>query len=63
MLERGEEGVLDRLFGAIEIAEDAGQNGDRPPRLASEQAVDVDVLRAGQDAEACAPPVWAMIAS
>jgi hypothetical protein len=50
-LERAHERILDRLLGAIEIAEDARKDGDRLSGLASEQAVDEDVLRpAGQDA-------------
>jgi hypothetical protein len=47
-LERGDEGVLDRLLGTIEIAKDAGEDGDRLSRLAPEQTVDEDVLRPGQ---------------
>jgi hypothetical protein len=54
VLERGEEGVLDRLLGAIEIAEDAGEDGDRLSGLAPEQAVDENVLGLGQ-AVASAP--------
>ncbi len=54
-LERGQEGVLDRLLGAIEIAEDAGQDGDRLSRLAPEQVVDEDVLRAAQERAASVP--------
>jgi hypothetical protein len=54
-LDGGEERVLDGLLGAVEIAEDAGQNGDRPSRLASEQAVDNNGLRAGAQAEASDP--------
>jgi hypothetical protein len=51
-LERHEERVLYRLLSAIEVAEDAGENRDRLPRLAPEQAVQVGVPRAGQDAVA-----------
>jgi hypothetical protein len=57
-LERDEERVLDGLLGAVEVAEDVGENGDRPARLAPEQAVDEDVLRAGAQAEASAPAAW-----
>ena len=39
-LERDDERLLDRLLGQIEVAEDADQRRDRPPRLAPEQAVD-----------------------
>jgi hypothetical protein len=39
-LDRGREGLLDGVFGEIEVAEDPDQRGDRPPRLAPEQAVD-----------------------
>jgi hypothetical protein len=39
-LERGREGLLDGVLGEIEVAEDPDQRGDRPPRLAPEQAVD-----------------------
>ena len=38
--ERNHEGVLNRLLGEVEVAEDADQARDRPPRLASEQAVE-----------------------
>jgi hypothetical protein len=55
-LERDQERVLDRLLGAIEIAEDAGEDGDRLSRLAPEQAIDEDVLRPRQDA--VAPPAF-----
>ena len=34
------ERVLHRLLGAVEVAEDAREDGDRLPRLAPEQAVD-----------------------
>jgi hypothetical protein len=56
-LERGEEGVLNRLLGAVEIAEDAGEDGDRLSRLAPEQTIDENVLRTGarQDAAASEP--------
>jgi hypothetical protein len=62
-LERGEEGVLDGLLGAIEVAEDAGEDGDRLSRLTPEQAVDEDVPGAGQEAVASATPPWACSAS
>ena len=39
-LERDDEGFLNRLLGEVEVAEDADQRRDRPPRLAPEQAVD-----------------------
>jgi hypothetical protein len=39
-LERDDEGVLDGLLGAVEVAERARQDSDRLPRLAPEQAVD-----------------------
>ena len=42
-LERDREGVLNRVLGEVEVAEDADQGGDRPPRLAPEQAVDVEL--------------------
>jgi hypothetical protein len=51
-LERDEERVLHRLLGAIEVAEDAGEDGDRLSRLAPEQAIEDGVLRSGQDAAA-----------
>jgi hypothetical protein len=38
--ERDDERVLDRLLGAVEVAERACQDGDRLPGLAPEQAVD-----------------------
>jgi hypothetical protein len=57
-LQRGQERVLDRLLGAVQITEDAGEDGDRPSRLAPEQAVDEDVLRACQDAALSAPAPW-----
>ena len=55
VIERHEERVLHRLLGAVEVAEDVGENGDRPSRLAPEQAVDEDVLRPRQDAALSAP--------
>jgi hypothetical protein len=51
-LERDQERVLDRLLGAVEIAEDAGEDGDRLSRLAPEQTVDENALRSRQDAAA-----------
>ena len=48
-LERDRERVLDRILGGVEVAEDADQRGDRPPRLAPEQAVDAGEL-VGYDA-------------
>jgi hypothetical protein len=39
-LERDDERVLDRLLGAVEVAERARQGRDRLPGLAPEQAVD-----------------------
>ena len=39
-LERDRERVLDRLLGAVEVAQRAGEHGDRLPRLAPEQAVE-----------------------
>jgi hypothetical protein len=38
-LQRHHEGLLDGLLGEVEVAEDADECGDRPPRLAPEQAV------------------------
>jgi hypothetical protein len=55
VLERGQEGVLHRLLGTVEITEDAGEDRDRLSRLEPEQAVDEDVLRSGRQAEASAP--------
>jgi hypothetical protein len=52
-LQRDQERVLDRLLGAIEVAEDAREQRDRLPRLAPEQAVDEDV--AGAAGQACIP--------
>jgi hypothetical protein len=52
VLERGDERVLDRLLGTVEVAEDACEHGDRLPRLAAEQTVDEDRLGAGFQAEA-----------
>ena len=40
-LERDHEGILHRLLGEVEVAENADERGDRPSRLAPEQAVDV----------------------
>ena len=40
MLERDDEGLLDRLLGGVDVAEDADQARDRPSRLVPEQAVD-----------------------
>ncbi len=43
-LQSPHERVLNRLLGKVEVAEDADQSRDRPPRLTPEQAA--DVLRA-----------------
>jgi hypothetical protein len=51
-LERDDERILDGLLGAVEVAEDAGEDRDRLPRLAPEQAVEIDAL--AQDAVASA---------
>ena len=51
-LERDQERVLHRLLGPVEVAEDAGEDGDRLSRLAPEQAVEIDAL--AQDAVASA---------
>ena len=40
-LERHHEGVLHGLLGEVEVAENPDEGGDRPPRLAPEQAVDL----------------------
>jgi hypothetical protein len=53
-LQRDQERVLHRLLGAVEVAEDAGEDRDRLSRLAPEQAIEDGVLRAGQDAVASA---------
>jgi hypothetical protein len=45
-LEGRDEGVLDRLLGEVEVAEDADQGRDRPSLLLAEQAVD-DVVGGG----------------
>jgi len=45
-LERSDEGVLDRLLGEVEVAEDADQRRDRPSLLLAEEAVD-EVLSGG----------------
>ena len=59
-LERDQERVLHRLLGAVEVAEDAGEDGDRLPRLAPEQAVDEDGLRSsGASASEVAAPASA----
>ena len=39
-LERGDERLLDRLLGEIEVAEDADEGRDRSPGLLAEQAID-----------------------
>ena len=58
-LERGRERVLDRLLGAVEVAEDAGERRDRLPRLAPEQAVAGRRGRSGAAASAPARrPGW-----
>ena len=62
-LEGDQERVLHRLLGAIEVAEDAGEDGDRLSRLTPEQAVDEDVLGSGQEAALSAPAGWPSIAS
>jgi hypothetical protein len=45
-LERGDEGVLDRLLGEIEVAEDADQCRDGPSLLLAEDAID-EILSGG----------------
>ena len=57
-LERHHEGVLHRLLGEVEVAEHADEGGDRPPRLAPEQAIDVlcgQAYRAASAAFECSP--------
>jgi hypothetical protein len=39
-LQRDEERLLDRLLGELEVAQRPREGGDRPSRLAAEQAVD-----------------------
>jgi hypothetical protein len=39
-LQGGDERVLDRFLGEVEVAEDADERRDRPPLLLPEQAVD-----------------------
>ena len=51
-LQRDQERVLDGFLRPVEVAEDPRQDGDRLARLASEQAVDENVLRSRQDAAA-----------
>ncbi len=64
-LQGGDERVLDRLLGEVEVAEDADERRDRPSLLLPEQAVDelvgglggdaqfVDAAPTGGDASAC----------
>jgi hypothetical protein len=52
VLQRGQEGVLHRLLGTVEVAEDAGEDGDRLSGFTPEQTVDEDILWAGRQAEA-----------
>jgi hypothetical protein len=49
-LEGDDERLLDRLLGEIEVAEDPDKRGDRPPRLAPEQAVD-EIAAPGYEAD------------
>ncbi len=53
-LERDRKGVLDRLLGAVEVPERAGEDGDRLSRLAPEQAVEDSEVRP-QTLSAAAP--------
>jgi hypothetical protein len=39
-LERADERLLDRFLGEVEVAEDADERCDRPPRFLAEQAID-----------------------
>jgi hypothetical protein len=39
-LQGDDEGLLDRVLGEVEVAENADQRGDRPSRLVAEQAID-----------------------
>src|SRR5262249_1639074 len=43
-LERLREGVLHRLLGEVEVAEDTDQRRDRPTRFLTEQAIDGGVV-------------------
>jgi hypothetical protein len=52
-LRRHRECVLHRLLGEVEIAEEADEGGDRPSRLAPEQAVEI-LARSGYEALAAA---------
>lgn len=47
----GDEGLLDRLFGDVDVTEAADQGGNGPPRLLTEDLFDlptVDCSRAAQ---------------
>ncbi len=55
-LERDDEGLLHRLLGEVEVAEDADQARDRPPRLVPEQAIDELIGRFAQERAAAASP-------
>ncbi len=54
-LERDRVGVLHRLLGAVEVAQRAGEHGDRLSRLAPEQAVEDVGGRRAQALSAAAP--------
>jgi hypothetical protein len=40
-MQRSRECILDGVLGGVEVPEDPDQGGDRPSRLAPEQAVDL----------------------
>ena len=56
-LECGDERVLDRLLGEVEVAEDADERRDRPALLFAEQAVD-DLVRGGVGLAQSAAVAW-----
>ncbi len=60
-LECGDERVLHRLLGEVEVAEDADERRDRPSLLLAEQAVDDVVGGGGVEVQPAVAPtdVWA----
>jgi hypothetical protein len=58
-LECGDERVLDRLLGEVEVAEDADERRDRPSLLLAEQAVDDVVGGGGVEVQPAVAPTGA----
>src|SRR6516225_10794267 len=51
--QRNRKGLLQRVFGKIEIADEADERGQRPPRLVAEYPVDFDRRHADTLFDSC----------